>query len=327
MKSFNWGIIGCGTIAHQFAQGINKLNNCNILAGASLTSGRADQFTKKYQIERAYNDYQSLVNDPDIDAIYIATTHNFHFENIKLCLMNGKHVICEKPFTINALQTETLIALAKTKNCFMMECVWTRFLPAILHLEHLLSQGIIGDIHTVKANFSICDDFPPEHRLRNKSLAGGALLDLGIYPLTLAAIVFDETPTQIQSSAIMGEGGVDESSCYLLKYGPSKRAILSASFIEHAPTEAIISGSKGYIRIPEFLGAQELQLHIDSQPNKVLTFPFDEDENFTFEITHAMECIRQKKHQSDILPLDKTAAMMTLMDTIRSQWGLKYQGE
>ena len=327
MQNINWGIIGCGAIAHQFAQAIKKLDNCTILAGASLTVGRAEHFTKTHQIQRLYSDYQSLANDPDIDAIYIATTHNFHFENIKLCLENGKHVLCEKPFTVNAQQTKTLFTLANNSNCFMMECLWTRFLPAIKHLSHLLAQDIIGDVHTVKANFSICGDFPPEHRLRNKNLAGGALLDLGIYPLTLADIVFGETPTRIQSSAVIGEDGVDESSYYLLEYGQGKRAMLSASFMEHAPTEGIISGSRGYIRIPDFIGAQELHLHLNNKPSKILTFPFNKDENFTFEISHAMECIHQNKNQSDILPIDKTTAMMTLMDTIRSQWGLKYPGE
>ena len=327
MQSINWGIIGCGAIAHLFAQAIKKLDNCTILAGASLTAGRAEHFTKTHQIPRSYSDYQSLANDPDIDAIYIATTHNFHFENIKLCLENGKHVLCEKPFTVNAQQTNTLFTLAKNSNCFMMECLWTRFLPAIKHLSHLLAQDILGDIHTVKANFSICGDFPPEHRLRNKSLAGGALLDLGIYPLTLADIVFGETPTHIQSSAVIGEDGVDESSYYLLEYGQGQRAMLSASFMEHAPTEGVISGSRGYIRIPDFIGAQELHLHLNNQPSKVLTFPFDKDESFTFEISHAMECMRQNKNQSDILPMTKTIAMMTLMDTIRNQWGLKYPGE
>jgi len=319
--------MGCGGIAHQFALAIKKLENCTLLAGASNTVGRAEGFTKKHQIPCAYNDYLSLVNDPNIDAIYIATTHNFHFENIKLCLNNGKHVICEKPFTVNAQQAKTLISLAKDNKCFMMECVWTRFLPAIEHLKHLLAENIIGDVHTVKANFSICEDFLPEHRLRNKSLAGGALLDLGIYPLTLASIVFGEQPSRIQSSAVIGEGGVDESSCYLLEYEPHQRAILSASFIEEAPTEGIISGRKGYIRIPNFLGAQELHLKLKDQPIKVLSFPFEQDENFTFEVSHAMQCIRENKQQSHILPLSKTTAMMTLMDTIRSQWGLKYPDE
>lgn len=319
--------MACGGIAHQFALAIKKLDNCTILASASNTVGRAKDFTKKHQIPRSYNDYQSLVNDPDIDAIYIASTHNFHFENIKLCLKHGKNVLCEKPFTINAQQAKILIRLAKTHNCFMMECVWTRFLPAIEHLKQLLAQNIIGDVHTVKANFSICDNFPPEHRLRNKNLAGGALLDLGIYPLTLAAIVFGEHPSRIQSSAVIGKGGVDESSCYLLEYEHHQRAILSASFIEEAPTEGVISGSKGYIRIPDFIGAQELHIKLENQTEKVFSFPFDEDENFTFEVSHAMHCMRENKKQSDILPLDKTTAMMTLMDTIRSQWGLKYPDE
>ena len=186
---------------------------------------------------------------------------------------------------------------------------------------------MIGEVQTVKANFSISGDFSPEHRLRNKDLAGGALLDLGIYPLTLAALVFGEEPTKIQSSAVIGSTGVDESSFYLLEYAPKQRAMLSSSFIDGAPTEAIISGSKGYIRLPNFLAAQTLHLHMDNESVQTLAFPFEEDESFTFEIADAMQCIRQGKSQSDILPLAKTVAIMTTMDTIRAQWGLKYSNE
>ncbi|MDO7084786.1 Gfo/Idh/MocA family oxidoreductase [Pseudocolwellia sp. AS88] len=327
MQNIHWGVIGCGNIAHQFARGIKKLDNCSIVAGASLTTGRAESFAKTHQIQSSYTNYQSLVNDPNVHAVYIATTHNFHFENIKLCLEKGKHVLCEKPFTINAEQSKTLAVLAKQNNCFMMECVWTRFLPTIQHLSQLLAQNVIGDVHTVKANFSICSKVDPGHRLRNKALAGGALLDLGIYPLTLASIVFGDTPSKIQSSAVMNEDGIDESSCYLLEYEHGQRAILSSSITEYAPNDGIISGSNGYIVIPNFLGAQELHVHINDQPSQILSFPFDEDDNFVFETSHAMECIRQNKCESDILPLNKTTAMMTLMDTLRKQWGLKYPGE
>jgi predicted dehydrogenase len=236
-------------------------------------------------------------------------------------------VLCEKPLTVNAQQAKILVVLAQKHQCFMMECVWTRFLPAIKHLTVLLEQGVIGEVQTVKANFSISGDFSPEHRLRNKDLAGGALLDLGIYPLTLAALVFGEEPTKIQSSAVIGSTAVDESSFYLLEYAPKQRAMLSSSFIDGAPTEAIISGSKGYIRLPNFLAAQTLHLHMDNESVQTLAFPFEEDESFTFEIADAMQCIRQGKSQSDILPLAKTVAIMTTMDTIRAQWGLKYSNE
>jgi predicted dehydrogenase len=306
---------------------VQKLEHCTLLASASRTVGRAEEFANIFSIKRAYTDYEALAADPDIDAVYIATTHNFHFENIKLCLENGKHVLCEKPFTVNAKQAKILAALAEKRHCFMMECVWTRFLPAIKQLSVLLAQGIIGEVKTVKANFSISGDFSPQHRLKNKLLAGGALLDLGIYPLTLAAIVFNETPSRIQSSAVMGETGVDESSFYLLEYARGQRAILSSSFIDNAPTEALISGSKGYIRLPNFLAAQEIQLHIDNEPVKNFSFSFSEDENFTFEIAHAMQCIRLHQFQSEVLPLSKTIEMMTTMDTIRAQWGLKYPNE
>jgi predicted dehydrogenase len=303
------------------------LEDCTLLAAASRTAGRAETFTTAFGIERTYTDYESLACDPDIDVVYIATTHNFHFENIKLCLEQGKHVLCEKPFTVNAQQAKILAALAQQQACFMMEAVWTRFLPAIEQLSVLLAQGMIGDVQTITANFSISDDFSPDHRLRNIKLAGGALLDLGIYPLTLAALVFGESPRRIQSSAVLGETGVDESSFYLLEYAQGQRAILSSSFIDIAPTEALISGSKGYIKIPNFLAAQELQLHRENEAVQVLHCPFDEDENFTFEIAHVMQCIRQGQSQSEIFPLSKTINMMTTMDTIRAQWGLKYPNE
>lgn len=328
MNNVNWGILGCGGIAHTFMTSMGTLDRGTVLAGASRTPGKARDFAQKYSLQHAYEDYESLATDARIDAVYVATTHNFHYENVKLCLENGKHVLCEKPFTINARQAEELIALARERNLFLMEAVWTRFLPAIRKLQEILAQGIIGDVQTVKADFPIMRDFDPEHRLWNKSLAGGALLDLGIYPLTFTDIVFDENPCTIKSSAVIGGTGVDERSFYLLEYGEGRRAMLSSSFTCHGPIEAMVLGTKGHIRIPHFLGAQELHVHLkDSESPDILKFPFGTGENFKYEIDHAMACIENGKTESDILPLPKTLAIMQTMDSIRTQWGLKYDGE
>jgi predicted dehydrogenase len=328
MQDIKWGIMGCGGIAHMFASSLNALDNGTLLAGASRSPGRAQAFAEKHGMERVYTDYKSLVLDPDVDAVYIATTHNFHFENAKLCLENGKHVLCEKPFTINADQTEELIALAREKKRFMMEAVWTRFLPGIEKLRELLSAGVIGEVLSVRADFSIdgCG-FGAEHRLRNKSLAGGALLDLGIYPITFASIVFGEQPERIQSSVVTGATGVDDRSFCLFDYPGGRRAVLSSSFTHLAPVEGLVCGTKGYIRMPVFLAGQEIQIHRSGEQPETIHMPYAENENFTFEIIEAMECITAGKLESGILPLSETLAVMKTMDTLRAQWGLKYEGE
>lgn len=328
MQDIKWGIMGCGGIAHMFASSLNALDNGILLAGASRTPGRAQAFAEKHGMERVYTDYESLAADPEVDAIYIATTHNFHFENTKLCLENGKHVLCEKPFTVNAAQTEELIDLTREKNLFMMEAVWTRFLPGIHKLRELLDEGVIGEVLSVRTDFSIDgEEFGPEHRLRNKSLAGGALLDLGIYPITFASIVFGEQPMRIQSSVVIGDTGVDDRSFCLFEYPGGRRATLSSSFTHHAPTEGIVCGTKGYIRMPWFLAGQELHIHRAGEDPETIRMPYGENENFTFEIAEAMECIAAGKTESDILPLSETLDVMKTMDTLRAQWGLKYEGE
>lgn len=328
MQNIKWGIIGCGGIAHMFADSLNALEHGTLLAGASRTPGRAQAFVEKHGMERVYTDYEALAADPDVDAVYIATTHNFHFENAKLCLENGKHVLCEKPFTVNAAQTEALIALAREKNLFMMEAVWTRFLPGIRKLRELLDEGVIGNVLSVRADFSIDGrEFGPEHRLRNKALAGGALLDLGIYPITFAGIVFGGQPSHIQSNAVIGDTGVDDRSFSLFEYSDGRRAVLSSSFTDIGPTEGVVCGTDGYIRMPWFLAGQELQVHRTGEEPETIRMPYGENENFTFEITEAMECIAAGKTESEILPLAETLAVMQTMDTLRAQWGLKYEGE
>jgi predicted dehydrogenase len=329
MQEIKWGIIGCGGIAHMFANSLNSLGHGILLAGASRTPGRAAEFAQQHDMDRVYTDYESLVADPDVDAVYIATTHNFHFENVRLCLENGKHVLCEKPFTLNAGQAEELIALAREKDLFMMEALWTRFLPAIVKLQAMLNEGVIGEIRTVKADFSIDGlGFSPEHRLPNKALAGGALLDLGIYPVTFAALVFGGPPCRIQSSAVIGDTGVDDRSFYLFDYADGRRAMLSSSFTHMAPSEGIICGTTGYIRVPVFHAAHEFHIHRNGEEEpETIRRPYGEGENFRFEIEHAMDCIAAKKTESDVMPLSETFAVMQTMDTLRAQWGLVYEGE
>jgi predicted dehydrogenase len=328
MRDIRWGIIGCGGIANTFATSLRALDSGILLAGASRTGGKAAAFAQRYGLERSYSDYGALVADPDIDAVYVATTHNFHFENVKFCLEHGKHVLCEKPFTVNANQAQALIELAQAKNLFLMEGLWTRFLPAIVHLQELLAAGAIGEVQSVYANFFLGRDFAPGHRLRNKALAGGALLDLGVYPINMASLVFGQQPLKIDSAVNLDEEtGVDASSYYFFDYGQRRRAVLSASYAQAAPVEALVCGTQGFIRLPHFHGAKEMQLYRNGKVPEVLEFSYGEGENFKYEIAHAMECIAAGKTESDIMPLSETLAVMETMDALRAQWSLTYPDE
>lgn len=324
MRQIRWGIIGCGNIANLFVKGLTKVNSGLLCAVASNTPNKAKSFAAQYNVDKYYSNYDDLVNDKDIDAIYIATPHNFHYENTKLCIAHNKHVLCEKPLTINAKQAKELITYAQSKDLFLMEAVWTRFLPAINKLKTLINDGVIGDVHTLKASFNITGNFNSTHRLMNKDLAGGALLDLGIYPITLAHIIFGTQPQHIKSSAIIGETGVDESSFYLFEYDGGQRALLSSSMKDSSPTEAIVSGSTGYISIPDFLGAREIHIHLPGQNKQIINFPRLEDDNFVFEIEHVNECISTNLTESPVIPLSNSLAILETMDTLRKQWGLIY---
>lgn len=329
MENVRWGILGCGNIAEKFAVSLAALEEGELVAGASRTPGKAEAFGAKFGFERAYDNYEALVADQEIDAIYVATTHNFHYENAKLCLEAGKPVLCEKPMTVNAAQSEELIALAREKGLFLMEAVWTRFLPAILKMQELLAEGVIGEVTTVHCDFGIAVDCDDSHRLRNPELAGGALLDLGIYPITFAATVFGSEPDRISGSAIMTDKGVDERSFYFLEYGGKQRAILSSSFTEKSPIEAKVYGTEGLLRVrPPFLGATVLEIYKgDTDEPEIYEFPCPDQESFQYEIAEAMACIKAGKMQSEILPHAETLAVMEIMDTLRRQWGMTYPGE
>ena len=326
-----WGVIGCGHIANTFADGLACLDDGELIACASASLERArdwaDGNSDKHQITKIYGSYEQLLQDSEIDAVYVANTHNFHYQSVKRCLLANKHVLCEKPITLNAKQATELFALAKERSCFLMEGVWTRFLPAIRMLQKMLSDNSIGEVLSVRADFSLNRVFEETHRLRNKELAGGALLDLGIYPITFAYIAFGEAPNKIQSSVVLDSTGVDQRSFYLFEYAGGGRASLSSAYSHVAPTNAIIAGSEGYIEVPHFLGAQEFVVHLEGESPQTYTYPFSDDENFSFEIKHMQDCIRQGLLESPILPASESISVLQTMDELRAQWGIEYKDE
>lgn len=324
-KTIGWGIMATGTIANKFCEGLKSLKDAEIIAVASRSLDRALAFGRKHGIKRAYGSYEELVKDPEVDIVYIATPHNLHYRGAMLCLEAGKAVLCEKPFTLNAREAESLIRFARERKVFLMEAMWTRYLPAILKVREWLGKGLIGEVRFLKAEFGYRCTWDPEGRLLNPDLAGGALMDVGIYPVSFASMVYGSQPQSIKSLAHIGQTHVDEQFAVLFGYGGGKIASLSGAVRTNFVNDAIIMVTHGRIHIPDFFYAKKATLYTASGTEEY--GPEFEGNGYHYEAAEAMSCLREGKLESSVMPLDETLAIMHTMDTIRSQWGLKYPGE
>ncbi|MHA2289362.1 MAG: Gfo/Idh/MocA family protein, partial [Promethearchaeota archaeon] len=239
-----WGILGCGLIAHAFAEGLKQVPDAELEAVASK-SGKAKTFGGKFNVKKCFGNYEQLVNDSNVDIVYVATTHNFHYENMLLCLDHGKSILSEKPFTINASQAEQLINKAKRKSIFLMEGMWTRFLPSVVELRNIIhNERILGEIRHFKGDFCVKMPYGNEHRVFNPKLAGGALLDIGVYPISFSSMIMKQSPQKITSSAILGETGVDIFSSYFFSYKSGATSMMTSSNKLVMPHDAFIIGTE-----------------------------------------------------------------------------------
>ncbi|MDR4506282.1 MAG: Gfo/Idh/MocA family oxidoreductase [Candidatus Scalindua sp.] len=326
MKIINWGIIATGHIASRFAREFPSVKNARLYAVGSRKLSRARSFALKYNIPKYYGSYQSLVNDIDIDAVYVATPHNLHRDNTISALKAGKSVLCEKPFAINALEALDMVTLARKKNLFLMEAMWARFNPALVKLQQILGKRLIGEVLHLRADFGFFAKYNPVHRLFNPYLGGGALLDVGVYPLSLASMIFGN-PINIKSAAAFGKTGVDEQNSILLEYQKNKIAQLSSAIILDTDREAHIAGTKGSIKL-DASWHRSLKVTVMIRDKNDIIYEFDEKHNgLHHEVLHMMNCIRSGKKESTIMSLDESLSIMKTMDTIRAQWNLTYPME
>lgn len=327
LKPINFGILGCGSIADKFVKSLRDVKHAKLLAVASKTPGKAHASAHHWHAEHAYSSYEELLLRPDIDAVYVATTHNFHYECVLAALNHNKAVICEKPFTVNARQTEALINLARSKKLFMMEAMWTRFLPAMAQVRSWLTEGAIGTIRQIRADFGFTTPFNAESRLYNPHLAGGALLDVGIYPVSFASMVMQQQPQTISAQALIGKTGVDEQSSYLFGYNNGCIAMLSSAIAATLPNKAEIIGTQGKIELPpNFYLAKSATLQC-SRKRLTKRFPCSKARDFKYEIQEVVTCLQQGKTESSVMPLDETLAIMQTMDMIRGKIGISYEGD
>jgi len=325
-RPVRWGILGAGHIAHKFAGDLLMSPDCRLTAVASRSREKADRFAVQFDIPRRHGDYQGLADDPEIDVVYVATPHAFHRDHVLLCLRAGKSVLCEKPFALNRAQAEEMSKTAWKADRFLMEAVWTRFMPHILALQETVRSGAIGEIRTLTADFGFSGAGYPDGRLFSPALGGGALLDVGIYPVTLAFILFGQ-PQTVQSMARIGATGVDEQCGMLFGYDNGGMAVLFASIIGQTAQEAVISGTGGRIVVhAPWWRSSQFTVHADGRDPETVQLPM-RGNGFVYEIAETARCLREGKRESEILPLSETLAVMSVMDRMRESWGMKYPSE
>ena len=321
--NIHWGILGAGSIANKFATDLANLSDAKLLAVGSRDAGRAQAFAEKHGAERAYGSYANLVHDPDVDVIYVATPHPFHKAHTILCLEQGKAVLCEKPMAINAGQVREMVTCARENDAFLMEAMWTRCLPVSGIVRRWLEEERVGEVRMLQADFGFRTGWNPEGRLLNPELAGGALLDVGVYIVALAYMVFGESPVDVQAAAHIGETGVDEQTGMLLHYDGGELALLSCAIRTGTRHEARIIGTEGSIYIPTFWRATSATLDVRGESSVTVTEP----SGYHYEAAEVMACLHADQRESALIPLEESISIAETLDRVRGLIGLRYPME
>lgn len=323
MKTWNWGIIGPGKIAHKMAQDLKRLPKARLHAVGSRSLERAQGFAQAYDIPHAFGSYEELASCPDLDVVYIATPHHGHFENTLMCLGQGLAVLCEKPLAINARESQRMIEAARTQQVFLMEALWTRFSPQTIKILELIEDGAIGEVTSIKADFGFSTPVDPPGRLFNPELGGGALLDIGLYPAFLALLLLGK-PDDIQASAVFSETGVDLENGAILKYQSGQMAHLHSTLRSLTKTEAFIYGTKATIHIhTRWHEPSSFSIIRPLEAPEMYTFA-EESYGYIYEAREVMRCLEEDLKESPYLPLSFSQDLMELLDDIRIQMGLTY---
>jgi predicted dehydrogenase len=321
--NINWGIIGLGKIADKFASDLQLCDNTTLFGVASRDKEKARGFRSKYNSVNYYGSYEELAKDPQIDIIYIATPHTLHFENTMMSLKNGKSVLCEKPLGMDSQEVKAMVGEARSRKLFLMEGMWTRFIPATEKVIELLREEIIGDILFIRADFGFKADLEPEGRIFNKKLGGGSLLDIGIYPIFLSLITLG-IPSDMEAMARMTRTGVDSYCAMLFDHNNASKAILESTVEADTPIEAYIYGSKGMIKMhSRFHHSERISLYQNAGLTRTFDIPY-QGHGYVHEIEEVSRCLRDNRLESDKLPHSVSLDLITLIDRVKDKIGLRY---
>ncbi|MFC9390828.1 Gfo/Idh/MocA family protein [Streptomyces venezuelae] len=322
-----WGILATGGIAERFTTDLRTLDGAEVVAVASRTEASAKAFADRFGIPRAYGDWAGLYADEDVDVVYVATPHHAHREAAGRALEAGKAVLCEKALTLNAREAEELVTLSRDRGLFLMEAMWMYCNPLIRRIAELVREGAIGEIRTVQADFGLAGPFAAGHRLRDPAVGGGALLDLGVYPVSFAQLLLGE-PDRVQAHALLSPEGVDLNTGMLLGWSDSgASALLSCSIAAGTPMTASVTGSLGRIDVPSgFFFPERFTLHrAGHEPEEFTTS--DDPHSLRHEAAEVMRCLRAGETESPLVPLDGSLAVMRTLDAVRDRVGVRYPQE
>jgi predicted dehydrogenase len=321
-KPIRWGILATGWIAERFTDDLKLLDGALVTAVGSRSDESAERFAAAYAIPHAHGSWQALADDPDVDVVYVATPHSAHYEATKLCLAAGKAVLCEKPFTLDTPTAQELVDLATADNLFLMEAMWTRTNPAIRRMLELVADGAIGEVTSVEASFGVQGPFEPSHRLRDPKLGGGALLDLGVYPLTVAHIFLGD-PSEIRAWASLYPEGTDANTGIVLGHPSGAVATLHCGSMGESAQRATVVGTHGRFEIPQPFFTPDRFTMVRRGDAEEISMPL-RGHGMGYEAEEVMRCLREGLLESPLVSHEITLAMMRTCDIIREQIGVSY---
>jgi predicted dehydrogenase len=322
-KTIHWGIIGLGKIAHKFAQDLTLVSGAKLHAVASTSTDRAKDFADQYQAKYYFSSYEGILNCPYLDVVYVATPHTLHKEIALMCLKKGIPVLCEKPFGMNRAEVQTMVDTARKHQTFLMEAMWTRFMPSFQHALQIVRNGEIGEVIGLKADFGFHSEFNPNSRIYNKSLGGGSLLDVGLYP-AFAALMFLGKPQHIQAMAKIGASGIDESCAFQFQYASGAIAMMHSSVVTETGVEASIYGEKGRVEIHgRFHHSQTITKKLNGQKEEVFQHPY-QGHGYHFEAKEVMNCLKNRVEESSLMTHQLSLDLIEVLDSVRQEIGLDY---
>lgn len=320
-----FSILAPGGIANCMAEAVSGLKEVERYAVASRSLERAQVFADKWGFSKAYGSYEEMLEDPQVEMVYVATPHSHHYQYAKMCLEHGKHVLVEKAFTVNAVQAQELISLAEEKGLLLAEAIWTRYMPSRKMIDDLVESGVIGKVTSLTANLGYV--LPHVDRLQNPELAGGALLDLGVYPINFALMAFHSEIKEVISSAVMSPRGIDWMNSITLIFEDGRMAVLHSDMLAQTDRQGVINGDKGYIEVQNINNCEEIRV-FDLERKMTARYQVPEQINgYEYEVIACMEAIREGKSECPQMPHAETLRVMKLMDQIRESWGMKFPCE
>ena len=318
MEKFNVGIIGAGHIAEKMAFTLNRREDAAAYAVASRSLEKAENFARVHGVEKAYGSYEELLDDPQVDLVYVATPHSLHLRHVKMCLEKGRPVLCEKAFMLNRAEAEEAIRLSEERNVFLAEAIWTRYMPFRKTVREVIDSGRIGRPMMLTAHLG----YPVAHKERiiDPSLGGGALLDLGVYVINFALMMFGDGISGISSTCIKADTGVDLQESITFTWPDGKMAVMQDTALCASERQAIICGDKGYIILDNINNPLKAEIWSAGHVLEETLHAPEQITGFEYQVRACISAIREGRIETDFMPHSETLRVMELMDTVRTRW-------